>query len=250
MRNARKIADTGGLVSSAIRHLYCFPELSSSAGCQHPRVQESLPKSCAGGPRGAPPQERDGGRSFSAGSKQEDWMGSKCALQSRAPPTAAGPGLRRAGASAPHAGPCRPGGVGAQDCIPAGRRTSHPCQTSVPVLGSREWPGWRRGGSTGSFRGREHRRRDAHLGPVSVGLSPWLTASILTVFRAGPRAWGEPTRGAGRVCARHRLRLRASPSARTAVRVQAARSLLVHLLVSLLLCPTAVPALTPLPSSS
>lgn len=133
-------------------------------------------------------------------------MGSKCALQSRAPPTAAGPGLRRAGASAPHTGPCRPGGVGAQDCIPAGRRTSHPCQTSVPVLGSREWPGWRRGGSTGSFRGREHRRRDAHLGPVSVGLSPWLTASILTVFRAGPRAWGEPTRGAGRVCARHRLR--------------------------------------------
>lgn len=81
-------------------------------------------------------------------------MGSKCALQSRAPPTAAGPGLLRAGASAPHAGPCRPGGVGAQDCIPAGRRTSHPCQTSVPVLGSREWPGWRRGwGAQGPFVG-------------------------------------------------------------------------------------------------
>lgn len=78
-------------------------------------------------------------------------------------------------------------------------------------LGSREWRG--RGG-TGSFRGREHRRRDAHPGPVSVGLSPWLTASVRTVFRPGPRAWGRPTprHGAGHVCARHRLRV--SPSAR------------------------------------
>lgn len=145
-------------------------------------------------------------------------MGSKCALQSRAPPTAAGPGLRSAGASAPHAGPCRPGGVGAQDCIPAGRRTSHPCQTSVPVLGGREWPGWRRG-AQGPFVGGSTDdvtpTWDQSPWASALGSRPPSSPSSVPDLEPGesqPAAQGASARVTVCVCARHRLR--ALPSAR------------------------------------
>lgn len=160
-----------------------------------------------GGRGGLLPRRGTGDAAFLQGPNRTGWAANARSRAARRPPpqgpVCAVQGLR----------PPTPARAGPEEWEPRtasqqveGRRTL--VRPACPCWGA----GSGRGGSTGSFRGREHRRRDAHLGPVSVGLSPWLTASILTVFRAGPRAWGEPTRGAGRVCARHRLR--ALPSAR------------------------------------